>query len=163
MVEIGTLVAIFVVNFVFFSSWGDPWGGWAYGPRYLVPSMAVLAIFAAYWIERIKYQFIGRLTSFLLFGYSIFISLLGVLTTSATPPKIEADYLKLKYGYFLNWDFFIKGKSGSFIFNEYASKYVNLQQYFLMIYIPLILIVFTLLFIVPMFEKEPKIDKIKLL
>jgi len=51
------------------------------------------------------------------------------------------------------------GKSGSFVFNEYAHKFMSLQQYFLMIYTPLILIVFALLFVVPVFEKKPKIDK----
>jgi len=62
----------------------------------------------------------------------------------------------MKYNFLLNWDYFIDGRSGSFVFNEFASKHMNLQQYFLMIYLSLILIVFILLFIVPMFEKKPK-------
>ena len=154
IVEIGILSSIFIVNLIFYSSWGDPWGGWAYGPRYLIPSMAVLSIFVVIWLEKTKYRIIGKFIAFILFVYSAGISLIGVLTTTITPPKVEADYLKIKYGFFMAWDYFIKGKSRSFVFNEFASKYMNLQQYFLIIYIPLILMVFVLLFVLPMFESR---------
>lgn len=152
--EASILIGIFIVNLMMYSSWSDPWGGWAFGPRYLIPSMAILSIFVAYWLEKTKHQVMAKILAFIFLGYSIAIALLGVLTSTITPPKVEADYLKIKYGFFLNWDYFIDGKSGSFIFNEFASKFYSLQQYFLAIYIPLILIAFILLFIPPLFTKN---------
>ena len=149
-----TLYLTIAVNLFLYSSFGDPWGGWAYGPRYLIPSMAILSIFVGVWLTNTKHLILSRLVTLILFCYSSFIALLGALTTNQVPPKVEADFLKMKYNFLLNWDYFIDGRSGSFIFNEFASKYMNLQQYFLLIYIPLILIVFTLLFIVPLFEKK---------
>lgn len=156
--ETGILLGVVGVNLFLYSSWGDPWGGWAYGPRYLIPSMAVLSIFIGIWLNNTKHKIISKLATFILFTYSCFIALLGALTTSQVPPKVEADFLKMKYNFLLNWDYFITGRSGSFVFNEYASKYMTLQQYFAMIYLSLILIVLTLLFIVPLFEnREQKV------
>ena len=150
--EIGILLGLVGINLLLYSSWGDPWGGWAYGSRYLIPSMAVLSIFVGIWLNNARHKITASFATFLLFAYSSFIALLGALTTNQVPPKVEADFLKMKYNFLLNWDYFIDGKSGSFVFNEFASKYMNLQQYFLLIYTPLILIVFALIFIVPLFE-----------
>ncbi len=152
--EIISFLFFIAVNIFLYSSWGDPWGGWAYGPRYLIPSMAILSIFVCAWLTKAKRLLLSKISTLILFAYSSFIALLGALTTSQVPPKVEADFLKMKYNFLLNWDYFIDGKSGSFIFNEFAAKYLTLQKYFLAIYIPLLLIVFYLLFIAPKFEKK---------
>ncbi len=152
--ESGILISAVLVNFFLYSSWGDPWGGWAFGPRYLIPSMAILAIFCAAWLNNTKYKIISRIAAFILFMYSSAVALLGAITTSQVPPKIEADYLHTKYNFLLNYDYFRDGRSGSFIFNEYASNYVSLQQYFLIIWGTLLLIVFLLLFIPLFFAKK---------
>src|SRR3989344_8895296 len=34
------LLAVSGVNILLYSMWGDPWGGWAFGSRYLIPSYA---------------------------------------------------------------------------------------------------------------------------
>ncbi|HRN47518.1 MAG TPA: hypothetical protein PKW69_05745, partial [Niabella sp.] len=41
------LLSIVGVNLVLYSMWGDPWGGWAFGSRYLIPSYAIMSIFIA--------------------------------------------------------------------------------------------------------------------
>lgn len=152
--ETGILLAVLGVNFLLYSSWGDPWGGWAYGPRYLIFSMAVMSMLVGVWLNNSKREFLSRFLTFILFAYSSFIALLGALTTSQIPPKIEADFLKMKYNFLLNWDYFLDGKSSSFIFNEYAVKQWSLQQYFLLIYYVLIFIVFVVLFVSPFFESR---------
>src|SRR5258708_1635000 len=46
--EISILVSLVAVNIFLYSSFGDPWGGWAFGPRYLIPSMATLSLFVCH-------------------------------------------------------------------------------------------------------------------
>lgn len=147
------LLAIVIVNLFFYGSWADPWGGWAFGPRYLIPSMAPLAIFVGYWLHNTKYKIIGKITALFLFVISSAISLLGALTTTLIPPKVEADYLHMKYNFLLNWDYLMAGKSGSFAFNEFFSRYVNLTQYYFVILGIVVLAAAVVLFVGPRWEK----------
>ncbi len=147
-------LAIILINIFLYSSFGDPWGGWAFGPRYLIPTMAILSIFLAIWLNNTKYKITSRIVAFILFIYSSSIALLGALTTNQVPPKIEADYLHMKYNFLLNYDYFQDGRSGSFIFNEYASRYVSLQLYFIIIWGVLLGIVLLLLFTPLLFIKK---------
>jgi len=151
------LVGLVAVNFFLYSSWGDPWGGWAYGPRYLIPSMAVLSLFIGLFLSRMKkvaWRLSTDIITFILFAYSSAVALLGALTTNAVPPKIEADFLKMNYNFMHNLIFFKNGQSGSFMFNTYFSKYVTLPQYFGLIWGSLLLVVFVLLFVAPWFEEK---------
>lgn len=127
--EIGTLASVLLVNIFLYSSWGDPWGGWSYGTRYLIPSMAILALFLARFLHIVKWPWFWRILSLPLFAYSAGVAVLGALTTNAVPPRVEADYLRSHYNYLHNLIFFNNGSSGSFFFNEYAERYVSLQDY----------------------------------
>lgn len=152
--EIVVLLGTLFVCILLYSSWGDPWGGWAYGPRYLIPSMALLSIFIGVWISQFRYSRVARVIAYLLFAYSSAIALLGALTTNQVPPKIEGVFLHMKYNFLLNWDYFTSGRSGSFIFNEYFARFLSLQEYFLLIYISLSILVITVLFLVPVFSRK---------
>jgi hypothetical protein len=127
--ETNTLVGLIAINIFLYSSWGDPWGGWAFGTRYLIPTMAYLSLFVGIWISK-KYSLWKAIPAFILFSFSSAVSLLGVLTTNAIPPKVEADFLHTGYNFMQNLIFFKDGKSSSFIFNTYASHYVSLTQYY---------------------------------
>lgn len=140
------LLSLIGLNTFLYASFGDPWGGWAFGPRYLILSMSVLSLFIAVWIAQVKYFTLTRIVAFLLFAFSAAVSLLGVLTTNAVPPRIEADFLKMKYGFFLNFDFFKQGVSSSFMYNEYFSRILTLQQYFLCIYLALLMVTLLIFF-----------------
>lgn len=146
--EIAILLGIIGVNLFLYSSWGDPWGGWAYGPRYLIPSMAILSIFIGFWLNETKHKIISKILTFVLFAYSCAIALLGALTTNQVPPKIEADYLHMQYNFLLNFHYLVDDRSGSFMFNHFASHYMNLTMYFSIIFYSLLFVVFVLLFIV---------------
>lgn len=152
--EIGTLIALVCANIFLYSSWGDPWGGWAFGTRYLIPSMSILAMFAAYWISRPKWGVARKLLALLLFAYSSAVALLGALTTNAIPPRVEADYLHTGYNYFLNLKYLNDNRSGSFIYNTYVHQFMSLREYFLLIYITVLVLVIVLLFIVPIFAQK---------
>lgn len=147
------LGTIFVCVFLY-SSWGDPWGGWAYGPRYLIPTMAILSIFIGIWISKFKYPNFARVIAYVLFAYSSGLALLGALTTNQIPPKVEGVFLHMKYNFLLNWDYFLNGRSGSFVYNEYFSRFLSLHEYFLLIYTSLLMIVVIVLFLSPIISRK---------
>ncbi|OGH10559.1 MAG: hypothetical protein A2857_06730 [Candidatus Levybacteria bacterium RIFCSPHIGHO2_01_FULL_36_15] len=152
--EKAILLATVGVNLFLYSSWGDPWGGWAYGPRYLIISMAVLSIFIGIFLHKIKFKLLGKIVTFVLFAFSSAVALLGALTTNAVPPKIEADYLNMKYGFMLNIDFLKNNRSGTFVYSHFLSDNLSLINYFLIIFAVLLLMAFIVLFILPKIEKN---------
>lgn len=148
--EIGTLLALFLANLFLYSSWGDPWGGWAYGPRYLIPTMAYFSIFAALWLTKIRYQLVGRILAFMLFAYSAAIGLLGAITTNQVPPKVEADFLKMQYNFLLNIEhYLLKDRSSSYVYNKFFAGDITLLQYFIYIYFLLVIMAYLILFALP--------------
>jgi hypothetical protein len=155
-------VLLFSAGSIFFlySSWGDPWGGWAFGPRYMIPAMSVLSLFAALWTSQKNYSLIRRIFALWLFAYSCFVGLLGALTTNAVPPKVEADFLKTKYNFLLNMEFLQDDRSSSYIYNTFFKATTNLTVYFFMIFVAILVIFYALAFIVPMFEKNNESDNI---
>ena len=153
--EYYTLLALVAVNILLYSSWGDPWGGWAFGPRYLIPSMAILALFTGVFVSSKPLQLIKRTLAFALALFGSFIGLLGVLTTNAIPPLTEGILLPAKkYNYLLNLEFLKKNQSSSFIFNSYYLNHLTLKSYLIMIYSALVVIMVVLLFILPIFSSE---------
>lgn len=153
-IEYNVLMSLVTVNVFLYSSWGDPWGGWAYGTRYLIPSMSILALFVAFWLSNSPKAWISRIVAVVLFAYSSAIALLGAVTTNAVPPRIEADFLHTGYNYFRNITYLQNGKSGSFFYNTYAHNYVNLFQYFEIIYWIVLCIFTCVVFLGPLLKKR---------
>jgi hypothetical protein len=154
-VEIITLISLIVVNVFLYSSWGDPWGGWAFGPRYLIPSMSILALFVGVFVSSKPYQMIKKLLAFILALFGSFVALLGAVTTNSVPPMSEGLLLPAKkYNYLFNLDFLNNGQSNSFAFNNYFSHTFTLVGYFFYIYIVLVMLMIAILFILPIFDKE---------
>ncbi len=147
-----TLIGLVLVNIFLYSSWGDPWGGWSYGTRYLIPSMAILSLFAGYWFVHSPKAWISRILALPFFAYSSAVALVGVLTTNAVPPRIEANVLHSKYNYLFNIDFLKTGKSGSFFYNTYAHNYVSLVQYFEIIYFSVLALFIFVIIIAPLLK-----------
>ncbi len=152
----GTLMGLAGINLFVYASFGDPWGGWAFGPRYLIPSMAILALFSAKWIAEYRRKIYYLLAAFLLLFYSCVVALLGVLTTNAVPPKVEADYWKVKYGLEASRVFFSQSITGNFVFNQWLRGRYSLGEYYAVILSLVLLVMGVVLFIGPMFEQRPK-------
>lgn len=152
--EKGVLISLILVNLFFYSSWGDPWGGWAFGPRYLILSMSILSMFTSYLLVRVKYKLLLRLAAFLLIAFSAAVSLLGALTTNAVPPITEAIYLHIPYGFKYNIPFLLSNKSGSYLYNIYFYKYFNIKTYYEILLGIVLVVVFITVFIMPIFSKK---------
>lgn len=147
-------ISIALVNIFMYASFGDPWGGWAFGPRYLIPTMAVLSIFAMIPLVQGGWIFVKKLWVMALVAYSAAISTVGVVTTNLVPPKVEADYLHLKYNFLRNIDFLKTNTTGDFVYNTYAKDSLTLMQYASILYGIIMVVFFVLLFVVPLFEKR---------
>lgn len=142
------LFATVITHILLYGSWGDPWGGWAYGPRYLIPSMSILSVSIVYFLTHTKFAPIYKAIAIPLFAYSCVVSLVGAFTTNAVPPKVEADYLNMQYGPAYAWQFFNQNQSSSFIYNTYLAESTNLQE--VMFYLVFIAVMsLSLLFIIP--------------
>lgn len=141
---IGVLLATLGVNILLYSMWGDPWGGWAFGSRYLIPTYALLSV----GVGVILSEWRGRswfLALFaLLFVYSAGVNTLGAITTSTNPPKIQVLALEeqtgheQKYTFLRNWEYlhqkYERIGSKSFVYQAWFSKYGSAPQFFALVY-----------------------------
>ncbi|CAN5308470.1 hypothetical protein BH10PAT2_BH10PAT2_2250 [soil metagenome] len=113
------------VNVIIYTMFGDPWGGWAFGPRYLLPSAAILAIFIAPLLMKYGKNLLFALAFTALTFYSICISTFGALTTAAIPPYGEAEHQGFRISY--TWKYNInlltkQNNSSSLIYNLYFKQ-----------------------------------------
>ena len=142
--EVGILLGSVLVTVFLYSSWGDPWGGWAYGPRYLIPAMAPLSLFVGYFVANSARRFLAWALTIILLLYSSAVALLGVLTTSAVPPYSEAAYLGTDWTYARNLDFLLDSHGSSFLYNTYLRPYGSLTEYYFVLYALLLIILISL-------------------
>lgn len=133
------LLGIIGANVFLYSMWGDPYGGWAFASRYLIPSYAILSIFTAVALTNWRKSSLFLLLFFIVLSYSITVNTLGAITSNRNPPKVEAIPLSQltgvqeKYTYERNFDFLKANRSKSFVFQTYASKYLTAWQYYLIL------------------------------
>jgi hypothetical protein len=129
--------------FLLYGMWGDPWGGWAFGPRYTIPAVGILAILLGVAIARYarKTWFITLFSTLLL--YSLIVNLSGALTTNQIPPSVEAlseNYPT--YTYFYNISLVTKGISGSFVYNNILSGLISLKSFALQLFVVISTMIF---------------------
>lgn len=133
------LLGIIGADFVLYSLWGDPYGGWAFGSRYLIPSYAVSAILISIAITKFGKSISFLVLFLLLFIYSVSINTLGAITSSRNPPVVEIPGLEKlsgreeKYGYDRNLQFLETTGSKSFVYQTVLYKYVNPKLFYLLL------------------------------
>jgi hypothetical protein len=127
-------LSIAAVNVVVYSMFGDPWGGWAFGPRYLIPAAGILSVGIGLVVQTFRRNAVFILALILLAFYSIAINVLGAITTSNIPPKVEAIQLSvpIPYTYTYNLQLLTKTNlSSSLMYNLFATNLTALQYYFI--------------------------------
>jgi hypothetical protein len=118
------LVGVIGLNILLYSMFDDPWGGWAFGPRYLIPAAAMLCVGLGIAIQaysrRIWFLMLFTLTAL----YSITINVLGALTTGAVPPRTEAEHLlaPIPYTYLYNINLAKEDKISSLVYNLFFNN-----------------------------------------
>lgn len=150
------ILSIVLVDILIYSMFDDPWGGWAFGPRYLIPGAALLCTFIAPLLDRFKKNIFFIVLLGLILYYSTWISFLGALTTASIPPKVEAINLSshIPYTYDYNLELMQKGMSSSLVHNIYFPDMS--PQIYLRISEGLALGLFTLLYLSLFLPKRRK-------
>lgn len=135
----GLLLAIIGTDVLLYSMWGDPWGGWAFGSRYLIPTYAMLSIFLGFTLMYLNRYLIFLVLFFALFTYSVGVNTVGAITSSRNPPQVEVlgleklSGVEQKYTFDRNFDMLDVNKSKSFFFNTFAGKYLSAWQYYIVV------------------------------
>ncbi len=129
-------IAVVGITILLYSMWGDPWGGWAFGSRYLIPVYAVFSIYIGLILSEWRKKTAILFVIFILFLYSSMINTLGAITSNANPPEVEIQGLIKQSGiqqvatYQRNINFLNANKSKTFVYQTFANKYMNAWQYY---------------------------------
>ena len=119
-----TIVSVALLNILVYSMFADPWGGWAFGPRYLIPAAAMLCIGLGVAVHAYGKRIWFLIPFALATLYSIGINVLGALTTGAVPPKPEAEHLlsHIPYTYLYNIQLAQDGKISSLFYHLFFTN-----------------------------------------
>jgi hypothetical protein len=145
------MLLILGFNVLLYSMWGDPWGGWAFGSRYLIPSYAVLSLGLAFALHSWRSRNVFLVVFLALFSYSVWVNTLGALTTNANPPQVEVlgleeiSYQEEKYTFERNWGYLNTTGSKSLLWQALAHTYVDALFYHAFITSGIIILVSALL------------------
>ena len=129
------LFGVLMANLTIYALWGDPWGGWAFGSRYLIPSYAVLAIFTSHILSTWNRKIIFLLFVYPVLIYSLSVNMVGALTSNRNPPQIEILALEKlsgkeeKFTFERNWDY-LQNDSKSFVYKSFVWGRISSVEYF---------------------------------
>lgn len=149
--HVGLLTAIIGFNVLLYAMWDDPYGGWAFGSRYLIPAYAIFAIFVSLLLTFWKRYDVFLLFFFALLMYSQAVNSLGALTSNSNPPKVEILALekqtnqKQEYTYARNILELHKNYSQAYMFQTFAKKHITAWEYYIAFTIFITIISATLL------------------
>lgn len=143
-------------NIIIYSLFGGL-GGWAFGPRYLIPSAAILSSVLGIAVEKFKRNIVFILIFTVFTAYSLAVNIIGAITTTQVPPKVEAVNLvtPIPYTYEYNLSLIQKNFSSSLIYNLYLSDKLTVKT-FLWGYYGIALAVIVSLYLLISLEKLQK-------
>ncbi len=147
------LAITMATNLVLYGSFGDPWGGWEYGPRYLIPSMAILAVGLGKSLADIKSLWY-RLLALLIFVYSSTINTFAVLTTNQSIPSVESGVMEFAFVHKIS--LLKNGMISSFAYREWLRNYMTEYQFFIVIMTIIVIAAYLSLLIAPLFDREKR-------
>jgi hypothetical protein len=154
---LSVIFAIILIDILIYSMFGDPWGGWAFGPRYLMPATALACIFIGIAVNNFLRNFLFVTVFFILLSYSVRINTLGAVTTNAIPPKMEAINLNkpLPFTYKYNFQLINNGFSSSLFYNVFLKNKISPRIY-LYIYSGIVLFLFFMIYLALISDKDRK-------
>lgn len=147
------VISTILSNIILYSLFGGL-GGWAFGPRYLIPSAAILSSLIGTVIEKFKRTMLFILAFSILLAYSLGVNMIGAITTTQVPPKVEAVNLPnpIPYTYEYNLQLIDKNFTSSLIYNLYLSEIMSVKE-FLYVYYAITLMVIVSLYLFILIQK----------
>ncbi len=133
------LLGVVFVNVALYSMWGDPYGGWAFGSRYLIPTYAIFGIFIAQTLDVLRKNYLLLALFFVTLVYSVLVNSLGALTTNANPPKEEIAALEKvsgfpqKYSFDRNVEYLVNQGTKSFAYQAIFKSKMDPVLYYSMV------------------------------
>lgn len=123
--------SVVLVNVLLYSMFGDPWGGWSFGPRYLIPSIALLSTGIGFALSKTLRNPLVILLFVPTLIYSALVNTLGSVTTNLVPPKVEALNLAVTvpWNYMYNIQLAESGKSGVLTYNLFLKNFIDIKTY----------------------------------
>lgn len=150
-----TIFSITVFTLLTYALFGDPWGGWSFGPRYMIPATTMLCVLVGPALARYSKTVLVPGIGLILSVYSLYINFLGVLTTTSIPPKNEALNLlsPIPYTYQYNLDIISSNHLSSLLYNIFIYPIVDAKNFFYLCF-DLTSFVFTVLYLLQYFESK---------
>lgn len=148
------IIAIVLTSIIIYSLFGGL-GGWAFGPRYLIPATALLCSTLGLAIDKFRRNIPFIIVFIILTLYSLGINIVGAMTTTQVPPKVEAVNLPnpIPYTYEYNFQLLEENKLSSLAYNLYLSDFATGQQ-LVVVYFTLASTMILVLYAVAIFEKK---------
>ncbi len=129
------LMAIFGFTILLYSMWGDPYGGWAFGSRYMIPGYAILSLCIAFALTTWRKNIFLLLLVVVLGSFSLGVNAIGALTSNRNPPQVEILALEKlsghreRYSFTRNMEALDQNLSKSFVFQTYLKGHITAWQY----------------------------------
>ncbi|HZZ98684.1 MAG TPA: hypothetical protein VFG51_02000 [Candidatus Saccharimonadia bacterium] len=125
------LLTIVVINFLIYSMFGDPWGGWSFGSRYLLPAASLMSTLIGVGLTQYRNKKLWAIFAVLSI-YSILITNLGAITSAAIPPKQEAlvQVFHTSYTYLYNVNLIHQNTLGPLFYNAVLHDRLNGWEYY---------------------------------
>lgn len=130
--EVVVILSVVLTNIIIYMLFSDATGSWAFGPRYLIPGIALISSGIGIVIQRFRTSRVFMIMFFLVSAYSICVNVLGATTTTMVPPKTEAVNLEnpIPYTYKYNWQLITEEElNGSLFYNLYFSDQMYPIEY----------------------------------
>lgn len=134
------LLSVILINLLLYSAFSDVWGGWSFGPRYLIPSFAVMSVFVGQALVEFHKRVLFIVIFALLALISIAVSVLGAVTTILIPPIHEAAGLGLDPTINVAINHLKNTPLGSFVYMQIISNYMNSIQFYFFVVVLSVLI-----------------------
>lgn len=129
LIEIG-LLAVPVTCLILYTLFADPYGGWAFGSRYMIAILPELILLVGIGLARFSKNILVKILFTGVFIYSAAISLMAPLTTNVIPPSIEAESFGLQSWYIINIKMLSANELNSFVYNHIINAAISGWTYY---------------------------------
>ncbi len=125
------LLTIFA-NLMVYAAFYDPWGGWSFGPRYLIISLPIFCLLVGEAFLQLKKRTTYNLIFIGFFYISFAISLLGAMSTNLLPPAAEVGK---QVSFLSSLPFLQQNQTTTLAFSYFSSVFnITAMQYFMLLF-----------------------------